>query len=191
MRRPQHLRSLSTFARGRTYSSTTPSISTVICHTNTAGGIAWCPRSVPWQQPRMSGISYCTTTTRIVRMTRWMPSRRWRVTSYTPTLRICSALLPMKGSRSASKALQRPPGSVAAHSPSRDAPRFHDYRCPPPEMLSRLFFRRGSLHGTTIEYGRLLAENLQAVACALHHKDPVLIINVYRYWPLERFLTLI
>src|SRR5262245_55178006 len=46
------------------------------------------------------------------------------------------------------------------------------------------------LHGTTREYRRLLAENLEAVACALHHGDPVLIINVYRYWPLERLLTL-
>src|SRR5262245_8475066 len=35
----------------------------------------------------------------------------------------------------------------------------------------------GDLHGTTIEYGRLLAENLEAVACTLHHKDPVLIIH--------------
>src|SRR2546427_8608911 len=48
---------------------------------------------------------------------------------------------------------------------------------------------RGYLYGTTIEYGRLLMENLEAVACTLHHKDPVLIINVYRYGPLERLLT--
>src|SRR5512132_385421 len=57
--------------------------------------------------------------------------------------------------------------------------------------MDLLLFRRVSLHGTTIEYGRLLAENLEAVACALHHKDPVLIINVYRYWPLEQLLTLL
>src|SRR5712692_6231693 len=46
-------------------------------------------------------------------------------------------------------------------------------------------------NGTTSEYGRLLAENLEAVACALHHKNPVLIINVYRYGSLERLLTLL
>src|SRR5712691_10441023 len=57
--------------------------------------------------------------------------------------------------------------------------------------MGLLSFRRGYLHGTTTEYGRLLAENLEAVACALHHKDPVLIIHVYRYWPLERLLTLL
>src|SRR5262245_61870917 len=57
--------------------------------------------------------------------------------------------------------------------------------------MSLLSFHRGGLHGTTIEYGRLLAENLEAMACALHHKDLVLIINVYRYWPLERLLTLL
>ncbi len=45
------------------------------------------------------------------------------------------------------------------------------------------------LQGITIEYGRLLAEHLEAVARALHHKDPVLIINGDRDWPLERLLT--
>src|SRR5215471_8661651 len=57
--------------------------------------------------------------------------------------------------------------------------------------MSLLSFRRGSLHGTTREYGRLLVENLDAVAGALHHKDPVFIINVYRYWPLEWLLLLL
>ena len=47
----------------------------------------------------------------------------------------------------------------------------------------------GVLHGTTIEDGGLLAENLETVACALHHKDPALIINVYCYGPLELLLT--
>src|SRR2546422_7022529 len=54
-----------------------------------------------------------------------------------------------------------------------------------------LSFRRGSLHRTAIEYGRLLTEHLEAVACTLHHKDPALIINVYRYGSLERLLTLL
>src|SRR6266446_37281 len=48
---------------------------------------------------------------------------------------------------------------------------------------------RSSLHGTTIEYGRLLAEHLDTVAGALHHKDLAFIINLYRYGSLERFLT--
>ena len=52
-----------------------------------------------------------------------------------------------------------------------------------------LAFRRGSLQGITIEESRLFAENLEAVAWALHHKDPVLIINGDRDWPLERPLT--
>src|SRR5262245_14570402 len=54
-----------------------------------------------------------------------------------------------------------------------------------------LSFRRGSLYRTTREYSRLLAENLEAVAGTLHHKDPVLIINVYRYGPLEYLFTLL
>src|SRR5438094_9994306 len=49
--------------------------------------------------------------------------------------------------------------------------------------------RRGSLHGAAIEDGVLLAEHLEAVACALHYKDPALIINVHRYGSLEWFLT--
>src|SRR5215831_7684404 len=57
--------------------------------------------------------------------------------------------------------------------------------------MSLLSFRRRSLHRTTREYGRLLVENLDAVAGALHHKDPVLLINVYRYWSLEWLLTLL
>src|SRR6266850_7046787 len=60
-----------------------------------------------------------------------------------------------------------------------------------PQGLVALHFLFFDLHGTTIEYGRLLAKNLEAVACALHHKDPVLIINIYRYWSLERLLTLL
>ena len=58
------------------------------------------------------------TTTRIVRMTKWMPSRRWRVTGCTPALRVHSAPLPMKGSRCASKALRRPSGAVRARAPA-------------------------------------------------------------------------
>src|SRR5689334_12961568 len=42
-----------------------------------------------------------------------------------------------------------------------------------------------------LKYDRLLVENLETVAGALHHKDPVLIIDVYCYWPLERLLTLL
>ena len=36
---------------------------------------------------------------------------------------------------------------------------------------------RGYLQETTLENCSLLVENLDAVACALHHKDPVLIVN--------------
>ncbi len=47
-------------------------------------------------------------------------------------------------------------------------------------QMDLLACRRSALQGTTREQGRLLAEHLEAVACTLHHKNPVLIINVYR-----------
>src|SRR5712691_2240131 len=65
----------------------------------------------------------------------------------------------------------------------------HLWRLSRNRQMGLLSFRRGYLHGTTREYGRLLTEHLEAVAGALQHKDPVLIINVYRYGPLERLLT--
>ena len=36
-----------------------------------------------------------------------------------------------------------------------------------------------------MEYGRLLAEDLEAVASALHYEDPVLVVDFYRNGPLE------
>ena len=38
---------------------------------------------------------------------------------------------------------------------------------------------------TALEDGGLLAEDLEAMAGGLHHKDPALIIYLYRYRPLE------
>src|ERR671914_656171 len=58
-------------------------------------------------------------------------------------------------------------------------------------QMDLLSLRQGYLQGTTIEYGSLLAKDLEAVAGALHHIDPVFIIHVYRYWPLEGLLTLL
>src|SRR5262245_11747713 len=59
-----------------------------------------------------------------------------------------------------------------------------------PAVLLVVNAGHGSIsHGTTIEYGGLLAEHLDAVAGALHHKDLAFIIDVYRYGSLERLLT--
>ena len=64
--------------------------------------------------------------------------------------------------------------------------------------MGLLSFRRGYLQETTLEYGRLLAENLETVASALHDEDPVLVIarraaslDFYRNRPLENLLTFV
>src|SRR5262249_51239852 len=58
-------------------------------------------------------------------------------------------------------------------------------------QMALLPCRRGALHRAAIEDGGLLVEHLEAVASAFHHKDPTLIINVYRDGSLEWLLTLL
>ena len=53
------------------------------------------------------------------------------------------------------------------------------------------YLRRGYLQETTLENGGLLAENLEAVARALHDEDPVFVIDFYRNGPLESLLTFV
>ena len=60
-----------------------------------------------------------------------------------------------------------------------------------PAFLPSRLLSRGYLQETTLEHGSLLTENLDAVTGALHHEDPVFVIDFYRYWPLKRTLTLL
>ena len=45
------------------------------------------------------------------------------------------------------------------------------------------------LQGAAGEYGPLLVENLDPLACGFHHKDPPLIIHIYCYRSLEQSLS--